>query len=229
MPRKPRFFIPGVAVHVVQRGHSRNPVFFDTSDYQAYLSYLYDALDRYSCRLHAYVLMTNHVHLLLTPDNRNGISRVMQSVNRLYVPYINHVYGGSGSIWEGRYKASLINHDEYLLTCMRYIELNPVRAGMVTMPEEYPWSSYGVNAWGDRNDNLIFHDLYEALGEDAEARLMAYRQLFNVHIDNRTIGEIRKACMTGTPLGNDRFREMVEMQLGCKVGQSRRGRPGKGI
>jgi putative transposase len=229
MPRKPRFFIPGVAVHIVQRGHSRNPVFFDTGDYHTYLDYLHDAVARHGCQLHAYVLMTNHIHILLTPDSRAGVSLAMQSVNRLYVPYINCTYGTSGSLWEGRFKASLINQDEYLLTCMRYIELNPVRAGMVTMPEEYRWSSYGVNAWGDKDDNLTPHNLYLSLGKEAKSRRQAYRRLFNAHIDDRTIGEIRKACMTGTPLGNDRFREMVEMKLQCKVGQNHRGRPSKGI
>jgi putative transposase len=218
-----------MAVHVVQRGHSRNPVFFDTGDYYTYLDYLRDAVRRHGCKIHAYVLMTNHVHLLITPDSKQGISRVMQSLNRLYVPYINFTYGTSGTIWEGRYKASLIEHEEYLLTCMRYIELNPVRAGMVRAPEEYYWSSYGVNAWGDTDDCLTPHDLYISLAKTAEARRRAYRQLFDIYLDEKTIGDIRMACITGTPLGNDRFREMVERKLQCNVGQNRRGRPSKGI
>ena len=229
MPRKPRFFIPGVAVHIVQRGHSRNPVFFDTSDYHTYLSYLHDAVERYECKLHAYVLMTNHVHLLLTPDSKDGASRVMQSVNRLYVPYINYTYGSSGSIWEGRFKASMINHDEYLLTCMRYIELNPVRAGMVQTPEKYRWSSYGVNAWGDKSVFIVPHDLYISLGNSAEFRQQSYRELFNAHLDRETLSDIRKACNTGTPLGNDRFREKVENKLQCRIGYNCRGRPSKGF
>ena len=229
MPRKPRFFIPGVAVHVVQRGHSRNPVFFDKSDYHAYPSYLHDAVERHKCKLHAYVLMTNHVHLLLSPDSKGGISRVMQSVNRLYVPYINFKYGSSGSIWEGRFKASMINHDEYLMACMRYIELNPVRAGMVQAPEEYRWSSYGVNAWGDKSKYIVPHDLYISLGNSAEFRQQSYRDLFSTHLDGETLRNIRKACHSGTPLGNDRFREKVEKKLQCKIGYDCRGRPSKGI
>ena len=229
MPRKPRFFIPGMAVHVVQRGHSRHPVFFDTSDHHAYLDYLHDAISRHGCKLHAYVLMTNHVHLLITPDTRNGVSLVMQSVNRLYVPYINYTYGSSGSIWEGRFKASLIDQQEYLSTCMRYIELNPLRAGMVTAPEEYRWSSYGVNAWGDSDNRITPHSLYLMLGDEEESRRQAYKELFKFHLDKEVISDIRKACKTGTPLGNDRFRNMVEQKLRCKVGQDRRGRPGKGI
>ena len=229
MPRKPRLFLPGVAVHVVQRGHSRNPVYFDTADYYAYLDYLFDAAKRFGCGIHAYALMTNHVHLLMTPENRESVSLVMQSLNRLYVPYVNFTYGTSGSIWEGRFKASLINHEEYLLTCMRYIELNPVRAGMVLTPEEYRWSSYGVNAWGDADVRVIQHPLYLSLGQTTETRRRAYRALFNIYLDNKTVNDIRRACNTGTPLGNSRFREMVEQKLACKIGQDRRGRPSKGF
>ena len=149
MPRKPRFFVPGVAAHIVQHGHARNPVFFDNCDYQTYLGLLHNASPRHQCDIHTYALMTNHIHLLVTPSNKDGISRLMQAVNRLYAPYFNFTYGASGSICEGRFKASLINDEEYLLTCMRYIELNPVRANMVHLPEEYRWSSYPCNAHGD--------------------------------------------------------------------------------
>jgi putative transposase len=128
MPRKPRFFLPGLPIHVVQRGHSREPVFFEDHDYAAYLDWLTEAAARYECAIHAYVLMTNHVHILVTPREAEAVSRMMQYVGRRYVPYINYTYGTSGSIWEGRYKASLIHDEQYLLTCMRYIELNPVRA-----------------------------------------------------------------------------------------------------
>lgn len=229
MPRKPRLFIPGAAVHVVQRGHSRNPVFFDTCDYHAYLDYLDDAARRHGCKIHAYVLMTNHVHLLMTPECNESVSLVMQSVNRLYVPYINYTYGTSGSIWEGRFKASPINNEEYLLTCMRYIELNPVRAGMVLAPEEYRWSSYGTNAWGDVNDRVTPHVLYLSLGQAAEIRRHEYRSLFNGYLEDQTISNIRRACETGAPLGNDRFRDMVERRFQCKVARDRRGRPSKGF
>ncbi|MBM2829982.1 MAG: transposase [Gammaproteobacteria bacterium] len=128
MPRKPRFYLPGVAVHAVQRGHSREPVFYEDQDYRAYLNWLTEAAGRYQCAVHAYVLMTNHVHILATPKTSEGISRMMQYAGRRYVPYINYHYGTSGTLWEGRYKASLVHETDYLLTCMRYIELNPVRA-----------------------------------------------------------------------------------------------------
>ena len=148
MPRKPRFFLPDVPVHVVQRGNNRQAVFFDDSDYRAYLSWIREGCERYGCEIHAYVLMTNHVHLLATPQATNSISRMLQYVGRRYVPYINHTYGRTGTLWEGRFKASLIHAEGYLLTCYRYIELNPVRAQMVEAPELYRWSSFRANALG---------------------------------------------------------------------------------
>jgi putative transposase len=148
MPRKPRMYLPGVPAHVVQRGNNRAACFFTDDDYQFYLECLGQGLRRYRVELHAYVLMTNHVHLLLTPEDADGISRLMQHLARLYVLYINKTYGRSGTLWEGRHKASLVQADRYLLTCYRYIELNPVAAGMARCPEQYRWSSYGWHALG---------------------------------------------------------------------------------
>ena len=151
MPRKPRFHLPGVPTHIVQRGHSREPAFFENEDYQAYLNWLQGASERYGCEIHAYVLMTNHIHLLVTPEKKNSVSLMMQYIGRHYVQYINYKYGTSGSIWEGRYKSNIIHDEVYLLTCMRYIELNPVRADMVKVPSAYRWSSYQTNAEGKVN------------------------------------------------------------------------------
>lgn len=225
MPRKPRFYLPGVPAHVVQRGHSREPVFFENDDYAAYLGWLGEASRRYDCVIHAYVLMTNHIHVLATPDNKNSVSLMMQYVGRHYVPYINYTYGTSGSIWEGRYKASLIHDEEYLLTCMRYIELNPVRADIVKTPGAYRWSSFRENALGEQNELIQPHPLYLRLGRTAKQRQEAYRALFKAHIDQKQLDDIRAAWQTGTPLGNDYFREKIEAKLKCKVGQARRGRP----
>jgi len=229
MPRKPRFFLPDVPSHIVQRGHNRDPVFFDIPDYQAYLLWLQEASDRYGCSIHAYVLMTNHIHILATPADKNSISQMMQYLGRQYVPYINHTYERSGTIWEGRYKASLIDEDNYLLTCMRYIELNPVRANMVDTPDEYPWSSYPVNAEGE--DSLIIkpHSLYKGLGTDEQQRKSSYKALFKAHIEQSSLKKIRAAWQTGTPLGNDNFRGKIEARLGCKLGQDQRGRPKKAL
>lgn len=227
MPRKPRFYLPDIPVHIVQRGHSRNAVFYEEADYRAYLDWLQEAAVRYHCAIHAYVLMTNHVHILATPSDREGVTRMMQYVGRRYVPYINHAYGTSGSLWEGRYKGSLIQEETYLLTCMRYIELNPVRANMVTHPRAYPWSSYRANAEGREAPLLTPHALYLALGKPAAQRQLAYRALFKADIDEKQTAEISAAWQTGTPLGNDYFKAEIESKLKTKVGQPRRGRPAK--
>lgn len=225
MPRKPRFFLPGIPVHAVQRGHSREPVFFEDADYLAYLYWLGEAAERYQCDIHAYVLMTNHVHILTTHEDKKGISLMMQYVGRRYVPYINHTYGTSGSIWEGRYKASLISDEHYLLTCMRYIELNPVRANIVHTPGQYRWSSYRRNAQGKEDRLLVSHPLYLSMGQTVMSRLEAYKALFKDHIDEQNLSDIRTTLQTGTPLGSDCFKEKIERKLKMRVGQARRGRP----
>jgi len=150
---------------------------------------------------------------------------MMQHVGRSYVPYINYVYGTSGSIWEGRFKASLVQDDNYLLSCMRYIELNPVRANMVKSPGSYRWSSFKRNALGQNNSLLSSHALYTKLDRNVERRREKYQALFSTEIHNELLTNIRKAWQTGTPLGNSYFKELVESKLKCKVGQSRRGRP----
>ncbi len=228
MPRKPRFFLPGIPVHIVQRGYSLEPVFFEDDDYRAYLDWMSEAAQRYHCTLHAYVLMTNHVHILATPQDKKGISRMMQYIGRHYVPYINATYGASGSIWEGRYKASLINDEHYLFTCMRYIELNPVRANLARSPGHYRWSSYRTNAQGKTDELITTHPLYAALGRNRAARQKAYKALFKAPVDDADLKDIRDALQTGTPLGNTHFRKKIERKLKCKVGQAIRGRP-KGI
>jgi putative transposase len=227
MPRKPRFYILGVPAHIVQRGRSREPVFFEDDDYRAYLGWLVEASERYGCALHAYALMTNHIHILATPEKKQSLSLMMQYIGRHYVPYINYTYGTSGSIWEGRYKSSLIQDDQYLLTCMRYIELNPVRADMVNTPSMYQWSSYRSNAQGKHDIAVTQHPLYKKLGRNSMERMQAYKALFKAHIDQVEHDKIQKAYQTGTPLGNDYFREKIEQKLKCKVGQDRRGRPSK--
>ncbi len=225
MPRKRRFFLANVPVHIVQRGRSREPVFFDDDDYSAYIAWLTEASERYDCAIHAYVLMTNHVHILATPCKEDGLSKMMQYLGLRYVPYINHRYNMSGSIWEGRFKASLIDSDEYLLTCMRYIELNPVRANMVKQVRSYRWSSYGANALG-RSDTLVqAHTVYQALAKTREQRLKTYKALFKLGIEREEMMSINKAWQSGTPLGNDRFKANIEQVLQRKVGQNRRGRP----
>ena len=233
MPRKPRFIIPGIPVHVVQRGHNRSAVFFEDEDYLAYVGWLKQAASRYSCHVHAYVLMTNHIHILATPEDNEGITRMMQYIGRCYVPYINNKYDRSGSLWEGRYKASLVQEEAYLLRCMRYIELNPVRAGMVSRPGDYIWSSHHSNAYDgeEREGFLSRHAIYQELADDEALRQAAYLALFesvesveSVESDE-ALKQINACWQTGVPLGDSRFKAEVESILGRKVGHSRRGRP----
>ena len=227
MPRKPRFYIPKVPVHVVQRGHSSEPVFIDDGDYTAYLSWLGQAAEKHGCVIHAYVLMTNHVHILTTPDSKDSVGAMLQMLSRHFGPYLNYQYGTSGSIWEGRYKASLVQDDYYFLSCMRYIELNPVRAAMVRTARDYRWSSYRANAVDKADDLLTPHAEYLKLGKTKRTRLIAYRDLFKAHQDEEELASIRAAWQTGTPLGNALFKEKIERKLKLKIGHAKRGRPSK--
>ncbi len=217
MARLPRLVIPGQALHLIQRGNNREPCFFADDDYRFYLDSLENAAQRYGCRLHAYVLMTNHVHLLLTPESVESPSVVLQSVGRRYVRYINQVYRRTGTLWEGRYKSALIDSDRYLLTCSRYIELNPVRARMVSQPGDYRWSSYRHNALGQTDMLLTPHFLYINLDADVTQRCIAYRALFNTHIDPMELQAIRGATETGTVLGSNRFKENIETTLKRRI------------
>jgi putative transposase len=213
MARMPRIVIPGQPLHVIQRGNNRADVFLERSDYPRYLNDLREAAERHGCAIHAYVLMTNHVHLLLTPDDEQGPARMMQAVGRRYVRYVNTRHGRTGTLWEGRYKSVVVDSESYLLVCSRYIELNPVRAGMVVHPGEYSWSSYGCNARG-LTDNLITpHPIYRALGPTVAEREAAYRALFDGHLESRTLREIRDATHAGTILGGKPFWKEVEAVL----------------
>ena len=227
MPRKPRFDLPGTPVHVVQRGNNRQAVFFEDADRQAYFGWLAEAAVRHGCAIHAYVLMPNHVHLLATPAAAGATSRMMQDVGRHYVPFVNRHHGRSGPLWEGRYRASLIDTDAYLLICMRYIELNPVRADLAETPAAFSWSSHRANADGAADPLVTPHPTYDALDTTATARRRAYRALFDAPLDPAQIDALRRAVQTGTPLGGDRFRAQVEDAVQRPVGHARRGRPPK--
>jgi putative transposase len=224
MPRRPRVNLIGYPQHVVQRGHNRAASFFGDEDYHCYLHWLKDAAHKYRCDIHAYALMTNHVHLLVSPGQADGITRLMQSLGRRYAQYLNRTYKRSGSVWEGRFKASVIDAEEYLLACYRYIELNPVTAGMVNDPAEYRWTSYRWHGLGEANPLITDHPLYLALAAEATARREVYRSLFRVHLDDAALADIRTALQHGQPLGNERFREQVGLALGKRLALKRRGR-----
>jgi len=219
--------LPNVPVHAIQRGNNRQAIFFDEADYRFYLDCLKKAAEKYDCLIHAYVLMTNHVHLLITPEHRESLSRFFQYVGRFYVAYINKTYDRTGTLWEGRFKASLIEEDQYLLSCYRYIELNPVRARMVKRPEDYPWSSYQYNGLQKHDDLLTPHALYLQLGRTEAERRQAYRALFKTALSPGVVEEMRGCLQSGTPLGDERFRCQIEQTLNVNVGQAKRGRPRK--
>lgn len=227
MPRKPRFYLPRVPAHVIQRGNDRQPVFFDEQDFRCYLKWLSEGARKYGCQVHAYVLMTNHVHLLVTPFMKESIGRMIQYIGRHYVAYVNKEYGRTGTLWEGRHKGSVISSAEYFLACSRYIELNPVRAGMVAHPRDYKWSSYRGNALSHEDALLTQHTLCRALGVDASERQRNYRELFRSALGPEQVHDIRMSVQTGTPLGNERFKQQIERRLRQRVGQARRGRPKK--
>ena len=225
MPRRPRIRVPDLPQHLVQRGVNREPCFFAEEDYHCYLHWLKKSAADCRCAIHAYVLMTNHVHLLVTPETPNGASRLMQSVGRRYVQYINRSCGRTGSLWEGRYKSSLIQAETYLLTCMRYIELNPVRADMVQDPGQYRWSSYRHNGLGQPDPRITPHPLYFALDRNDADRQAAYRALFRSELDEEALGDIRLALSQGQPLGHGRFGEKICAAAGVRRIQKRPGRP----
>jgi len=228
MPRPPRYELSGVPQHVIQRGNNRQATFFADEDYQAYLNWLSEAAVAHGCAIHAYVLMTNHVHLLVTPQEVGAIGKLMQSLGRRYVQYVNARYRRSGTLWEGRYKGALIDSERYLLTCSRYIELNPVRAGMVAHPGEYRWSSYGGNAQGQPDPVISAHAEYVALGNDDSTRQAAYRELFRQHLEPKMVDEIRTSLNQCRVYGSERFKDEIELTLQRRVRPGKAGRPRKG-
>jgi putative transposase len=211
--RLPRYAAPGMPQHVIQRGNNRSPTFLSESDYRYYLECLEEACRRWYCQVHAYVLMTNHVHLLLTPTTNDGVSRVMQTVGRRVVQRFNKAHARTGTLWEGRYKATIVEDDRYLFTCYRYIELNPVRAGLVVWPRDYRWSSHAANALGRRSSLVVPHAKYNDLGPDPVSRRAAYRALFAELLTDTDLETIREATNKGWALGGERFRDAVERSL----------------
>ena len=226
MARLPRFFAKGQPLHIIQRGNNRDPVFAAEPDYLFYLDCLERAAGEHGLAIHAYVLMTNHVHLLATPSQETSVPKTLQSVGRRYVQYFNYTYRRSGTLWEGRYRSTVIDAEAYLLTCMRYIELNPVRAqSMVEHPADYPWSSYRGNALGAEDALLAPHELYRRLGRSAEERQSSYRQLFRGQLAKADIDAIREATNKAWALGNDRFRAKIEALAGRRATPLPKGRP----
>jgi putative transposase len=198
MPRTARLVLPGLALHVRQRGHNRQPCFFRDADYGLYLGLLGRLAGEHACTVHAYCLMTNHVHLLLTPETPEGCGRLMKRLAQCYTQYVNRTLERTGSIWESRYRSCLVRDERYALACYRYVELNPVSAGMVRHPRDYRWSSYRANAEG-RLDPLVHpHAAFPGA--------KAYREMFDTDLDPVLVDDIRKATNGGYAAGTPRPR-----------------------
>jgi len=215
--------LPGVAVHVIQRGNNRAACFLGDSDYLVYLAHLRQLSGRYECAVHAYCLMTNHVHLLLTPTTAQACTGLMRDLGQRYVQHFNRQHERSGTLWEGRFRSCIAESARYVLGCYRYIELNPVRAGMVDHPTGYLWSSYAANG-GMRSDLLVTpHPEYIALATEAGPRYVAYRALFDERLDPALQQAIRDATNAGYPLASDLFKATVLAPLGWKTESSKPG------
>lgn len=225
MPRRARVHLDGVPLHIVQRGHNREPCFFAEDDYCIYLHWLGEALKESSCAMHAYALMTNHVHLLITPERAEAVPRLLISLGRRYVQHINRRYRRTGTLWDSRYKSSLVQAETHLLVCQRYIELNPVRAAMVDDPAHYRWTSFRSNGLGQPDIRLTPHPVYCALGGEEKERQAAYRDLFRAHLDRAAIDDIRLALNQSQPIGNAHFHAKIEQITGVPRQPRRRGRP----
>jgi putative transposase len=227
MPRRARLSIAGNPHHVVQRGNNRSVCFFSERDYRFYLCCLQEEAERCRCAVHAYVLNPDHVHLLVTPDTEDALSLMMRSLGSRYAQHVNHVHRRTGALWEGRYRSSIIDSERYLLTCYRYIELDPIRLRLVAHPGDYPWSSYGCHARGISSSVIRDHPLYRALGMTPEARALAYRELFRRPITEQEIAEIRTSWKKGLVLGADSFKDEIERIVARHVRPGRSGRPRK--
>jgi putative transposase len=227
MPRHARLRVAGLPLHVIQRGINRAPCFSDASDYGLYLGLLGELSQVFDCAVHAYVLMTNHVHLLLTPGTQDGPSHLMRHLGVRYVPQFNRRTGRIGPLWNERFKTSVVDSERYLLTCYRYIELNPVRARMVGAPESYPWSSYTFNAFGSPSTFLQPHTAYLGLAGHGTPASAVYRDLVAQGLCDSELAAVRRAINANAALGSEEFMAALEQRLGISARTKPRGRPRK--
>ncbi|HET7403972.1 MAG TPA: transposase [Usitatibacter sp.] len=225
MPRCARPKVEGWPVHVLQRGHNKRACFRDANDHSLYMALLKEAVGLHPTAIHAYVLMTNHVHIVATPARMEMLSRALKFVGERYAMHFNRKYGLTGGIWEGRFKAGLIDSESYLLCCYRYVELNPVRAGMVSHPAEYPWSSHRANAWGEGSPLVSPHSLYTMLGATPELRTRAYRKFASLDPPESEICRIRNATASGRTIASDAALPRLGAQLGGHLLHRGVGRP----
>ena len=225
MARLPRLTVPGYPHHLIQRGNNRQPIFAADSDYVTLLSMLDENARKFDVELHAYVLMTNHFHLLATPATATGLPSLMQAVGRRYVRYFNQRQGRSGTLWEGRYRSTLIEADRYLLACMVYLDLNPVRAGICQAAKDYPWSSHGHYS-GMRNDKLVTpHPLFWTLGNTPFSREAAYAELVGAGLSLQQQQALTDSALRGWALGSADYVEDLQKRTSRRVAKAKAGRP----
>lgn len=223
MARLPRFIVPGYPQHVIQRGNNRQQILLEEADYWFLWEKLSSAAEKFRCDIHAYTLMPNHFHLLLTPRQDNGIGKLMQYVGRYYVHYFNRRYDRTGTLWEGRYRATLLDPEIYLLPCSRYLELNAVRAGFVDDPADYGWSSYACNALGTNDKLVVPHAEYRRLGQSLKARQAAYRKGFDQPLAEDLLSKMRTATNKAWVLGDEAFIRDMEGKLNRRANPRPRG------
>lgn len=225
MARLPRLTVPGYPHHIIQRGNNRQAIFVTADDHERLLALLAEYATKFQVAIHAYVLMDNHFHLLATPETADGLPRMMQAVGRSYVRYFNDRYGRSGTLWEGRYRSTLIETDRYLLACMAYIDLNPVRAGMVAQARDHPWSSHG-HYIGQRQDKLITpHPLAWTLGNTPFAREAAYAEMVHAGVSASDQSALTDSALRGWALGDADFVAELQKRTERRPTPMRAGRP----
>lgn len=218
-----RYCPAGIPVHIIQRGNDRIDCFRSDKDRGVYMKYLRKAASKYKVNIHAWVLMSNHVHLLATPGRDNSTSRMMQYVGRFYVRYFNKRYDRTGTLWEGRFRSCLVQSERYFLTCQKYIELNPVRAGMVENPADFHWSSHRFNTRIVTSSFCVPHEVYLAMGSTESDRVVAYRELFLETLSAEQLKSIRDATNKELVFGSEGFKNQIERRSGLLSRPSKRG------
>lgn len=227
MARLPRLVVPHQPHHIIQSGIDHQAIFRDADDFGIFLGWLREAAKQFKVAIHAYVLMPSHVHLLASPSDETGLARMMQWVGRHYVPYFNAKYQRVGTLWQGRYKATVIESEQYFLICSKYIELNPVRTGLAAQPEDYSWSSFSHHIGSKPDPVITDHPLYWALGNTPFDREAAYRALMENGLTNNEVIALNEATLKGWPLGSEKFKKALANQVKRRVAPAKRGRPAK--
>lgn len=227
MARRPRLYVAEIPYHIVQRGNNRNLTFSHDGDYIYFLRVLQEAKLKHSCFVYSYCLMANHFHLLLKPEGRDNISWLMKLLGAKYAHYFNKKYNRTGTLWEGRFKSSLIDEEEYFLACLHYIEMNPVRAGIVTSPELYRWSSYRMRAFGEKNPIIDLDPWYNSLADNDKERQLRYKKLFQDLVTESAYKLISEMEIKQGIVGAEGFKEKIEKLIHKDIIFRRPGRPRK--